>query len=452
MATAKASPRKRFFIEMFTRDISLSDSILDLIDNSIDSLIRIRRIDLGKTLLESRDTSTTVPTKLPQIHLDVTRNKVSIRDNCGGLGYSAARDEAFNFGHAYGYEDPDSQLGVYGIGLKRAIFKMGDKFMMESHSLKDGFSIGMNSLKEWVQKDTELEDWTFPIRKLDKAKNQTSAGTKLVVSELHKEVQSEIEEPTFENRLRPEIAIAYSLFLNRYASVFLNGKVVNPITIPFGKSEGIEPGYKILQEDGVNVHIYAAVAERTSWEKEISGWYVACNGRLVVFANKDELTGWGTALFPEWHTKYRGFVGFTLFQSSDPYRLPWTTTKRGLNRESAVYQKARLEMQMAARPVLRFFNNMYPSEPAEQNYERKLADSTRLADISEITSAGEREFMVAPKPRSRKPDQVSIQYKVTRSDIEKIQKNLADPSLTAKEIGIRSFDAFLKLTSENSSE
>ena len=36
---ANALPRKRFFVEMFTRDISLMDCILDLIDNSIDDVV-----------------------------------------------------------------------------------------------------------------------------------------------------------------------------------------------------------------------------------------------------------------------------------------------------------------------------------------------------------------------------------------------------------------------------
>ncbi len=34
---AKAYPRKHFFFEMFTRDLSLEDCVLDLIDNSIDA-------------------------------------------------------------------------------------------------------------------------------------------------------------------------------------------------------------------------------------------------------------------------------------------------------------------------------------------------------------------------------------------------------------------------------
>jgi len=48
---ANAYPRKHFFFEMFTRDISLEDCILDLIDNSIDGLIRTRSIEIGNSLL-----------------------------------------------------------------------------------------------------------------------------------------------------------------------------------------------------------------------------------------------------------------------------------------------------------------------------------------------------------------------------------------------------------------
>jgi hypothetical protein len=52
--SARAYPTKEFFIEMFTRDISLEDCILDLIDNSIDSLIRARKIDIEKTGLQRK--------------------------------------------------------------------------------------------------------------------------------------------------------------------------------------------------------------------------------------------------------------------------------------------------------------------------------------------------------------------------------------------------------------
>ena len=48
---ADASPTKGFFLEMFVRDLSLEDCILDLVDNSVDSLIKSRGIDVSKILL-----------------------------------------------------------------------------------------------------------------------------------------------------------------------------------------------------------------------------------------------------------------------------------------------------------------------------------------------------------------------------------------------------------------
>ena len=41
---ADARPTKQFFIENLTRDLSLEDAILDLVDNAIDALIRTRHI------------------------------------------------------------------------------------------------------------------------------------------------------------------------------------------------------------------------------------------------------------------------------------------------------------------------------------------------------------------------------------------------------------------------
>ena len=38
-----ASPVKSFFVTMLTRDISLSDAILDLLDNCVDGILRKKK-------------------------------------------------------------------------------------------------------------------------------------------------------------------------------------------------------------------------------------------------------------------------------------------------------------------------------------------------------------------------------------------------------------------------
>ena len=40
--TVDSSPTKEFFVEMLTRDIDLTDAILDLLDNCLDGVLRKR--------------------------------------------------------------------------------------------------------------------------------------------------------------------------------------------------------------------------------------------------------------------------------------------------------------------------------------------------------------------------------------------------------------------------
>ena len=43
------------------------------------------------------------------------------------------------------------------------------------------------------------------------------------------------------------------------------------------------------------------------------GWYIACNGRIVLAADKTVISGWGTDEWPMWHRQYSGFLGLILF-------------------------------------------------------------------------------------------------------------------------------------------
>ena len=108
MNKADAYPRKRFFLEMFTRDISLEDCLLDLVDNAVDSFIRGSDQDIIGSLL---DVPTAAATLLREITLVVTSKEVSVTDNCGGIPNDEALHDVFCFGHAKGYE-PEGRLGV----------------------------------------------------------------------------------------------------------------------------------------------------------------------------------------------------------------------------------------------------------------------------------------------------------------------------------------------------
>src|ERR1035438_261320 len=160
MSTVKAYPRKQFFIEMFTRDITLEDCILDLIDNSMDSYLRTRGIDVGAEVFGQGTGA--IPPHPGSIRIDFSPDRFTINDDCGGIDRKAAEDDVFCFGHGKTTK-PAGGLGVYGIGLKRAIFKLGNLTMIESSTPEGGFTVRVD-VPAWSQNEDDLaSDWTFQI-------------------------------------------------------------------------------------------------------------------------------------------------------------------------------------------------------------------------------------------------------------------------------------------------
>src|SRR5580692_4252845 len=114
---ADASPTRWFFVDMLTRDISLQDCILDLIDNCLDGARRSMDGGTAKTLPANayEDYSCSVT---------LSRARFEIKDNCGGIPIDIAEKYAFRFGRDPKAPKDKYGVGIYGIGMKRAIFKI----------------------------------------------------------------------------------------------------------------------------------------------------------------------------------------------------------------------------------------------------------------------------------------------------------------------------------------
>jgi hypothetical protein len=441
---ADAYPRKHFFVEMFTRDISLEDCILDLIDNSIDSLIRTRQIDVSSSLLK-KAIATKTNADLPLIEVNYSEKEFSIKDNCGGISRNLAQHEVFTFGHST--LPAGSQLGVYGIGLKRAIFKLGSLIDIESKTKSEGFRASFD-LDQWAVKEN---DWTIPLTFISGSGKLRNAGTKIRVDGLRPEVRLVMSGGTFENNLIESISKTYTLFLNRYVCVKLNNKLVAPQDLPLGSSESVKPAVEKIKNKSpegkiTTVTLICGLAARggsNEWTTSNAGWYVLCNGRIVVAADKTELTGWTTGAMPTFHSKYAGFVGIAFFYSKDPRLLPWTTTKRGLNREAKIYLQAKNKMALVARPIINFLNKMYPADLTEEPRERTIANQVRQTDIRDIAVKPSSPFTVAYRGVSARETN-KVQYDAKVIDLERIRKHLRKPTLSATRIRKITFDHYVK--------
>ena len=443
---ANAYPRKNFFIQMFTKDISLEDCILDLIDNSIDGLIRSRKLKLSaiSRSIFARDGKKTVRIGgLPTVNVTYSGRSVEIKDDCGGIDLDYARTEAFNFGHGPHWES--GYLGAYGVGLKRALFKMGDEFEIESHTPKNGFACRLN-VPDWLQEDTAIEDWRIPLDPKPRARSKSSAGTSIAIRRLHEEVRMRLSAGSIDTTLYKAISQTYAFFLQKHVRVFLNGTEVEPFRIPTARPSGGTVSYDDFVQDGVRVRIMATIAERDKagrYDQESAGWYVVCNGRVVLHNDKSEISGWGVRPMPTYQPKHRSFVGLVFFEADNPLRLPWTTTKRGLNRESPVYLRVRGKMAAAARPVLSFINRQYPADRDQEPAEREIARTVESASVGGLVGRANTSFSVPPARQPTPRTTTRVQYDAKDSDLAKIRKHLRKHRMSAIKIGEHTFKYFL---------
>ena len=439
---ADARPTKGFFLDMFTRDLSLEDCILDLVDNSVDSMIRMRKIDVSETLLplEAPNEEKHQKVLLPplDISISIDPERFQIIDNCGGISVQQAKEEVFRIGHIKG--TMEGQLGVYGIGLKRAIFKIGNDITIESRTVHEGFRMVIE-VPKWSEED---KDWNLPFDVIDGAGVQEKTGTKIEITSFTQEISERFKSEAFKSHLKEMLERTYCLFLNRFVYITLNGQKIEPKNIPLGASENVSIAKEEFEENNVKVIIYAGLAGRTEeneWKQEDAGWYVACNGRLVLTADKNEETGWGTGM-PIFVPKYRGFVGVVFFSSDKPLSLPWKTTKQGVNLESLVYQRTLTRMAIVSRPVITFLNSMFSSKESEKEPQRIAAADIKSVDIRTLTERPKNQFIA----KVIKPGEltISVQFNVKQKEIDRIKKNLNKYSWSARKIVRYTFDYYLK--------
>lgn len=428
----KASPTKDFFIDMLTRDIPLNRAIIDLIDNSIDGAKSKRKTENYNDL---------------QVNLMLSKESFTISDNCGGFPLSVAKEYAFRFGRPKDAKFVDHSIGRFGVGMKRALFKIGKSFIVESKQNKDHFSVTVD-VDKWL---TKPDDWDFTYLQNSEIKNSQLAknkedGTYITVNKLHTNISSDFGDDMFLNDLKKEIAIALNFSLLKGLKITLNGKDIIGTDISFLWSKSLKPFYKELNmaKDNVKVKIYCGIGEALP---SIAGWYIFCNDRLVLEADKSYTTGWKEAKEDEssiikYHNKFAMFRGVLIFNSKDSSKLPMTTTKTGIDSDHPIFKATRPEMLTAMKQVLTFLNKIDEKEIRDD-----LVNNSEKKNIEEIKNEDKnlQPKFVAPTIQGIKNDSgyVTISYAKDKATVEKIKAFFGVSN--NREVGEKTFDYFINM-------
>ncbi len=431
---ADASPEKRLFISLITRDISLVDAFLDIIDNSINAALEplapnLRTADDYQRLLANSNLK-------PKVQIDITvePTKIVVRDTAPGISSEMAAKHVFKFGRGEADADASDRLSVYGLGLKRAMFKCGNKIDITSDHKKGGFNLDLN-VEKWEK--LKQEHWAFEITSRLPAKK--SFGTRIVITDLHDEVLRRLNDGLFLNQLRDKISRTYSFFIGRIVDINLNASKITKESFEIGGNYASEK----FQSGKVSCNITAGFASTKgdNFRDRNAGWFVFCNGRAVLFADKSTLTGWGGSGLPIFQPKHRPFLGTVFFVSADTEALPWTTTKSSVNEESAVWQEAKRHMVTTGRVIVDFLDRRYTGEGTDITPSDMQEASGGHVSMLTAAVSKQREFKPPTRPG---PKTLRIQYQAKVEDIKKIENYLRKPGLGGSEVGRYTFNYFLK--------
>ncbi|MGP9767415.1 ATP-binding protein [Halomonas sp. AOP13-D3-9] len=458
---ANAHPTKSFFVTMLTRDIELKDALLDLLDNCVDGALRKTKDD---KIAEK-------PYDGFYCNINLSEDEISIIDNCGGISKEIAENYAFRMGRENAERDSDiATVGMYGIGMKRAFFKIGNAAKVSTQTDNDYFSVTIPD--DWI----ENNDWHFDIEDHDK-KIFDENGTTISIKSLHKKVKEQIfaEDSEFEEELITEISTHFAYIMQKGFSFNVNGYAIAPKTISFALSESIKPYIYEAIIDDISVSMVIGFRDpmiseedeekekRVRYKKEDAGWTVICNERVVLLNDKSRMTGWGDADIPQYHSQFITISGILEFKSTKAEQLPLTTTKRGLDANSDIYLYIKRFMREGMKILISYTNNWKSHREEERQHyinseklsAKKIIEQIKAEESNKFgqpqnkfnsTSKVEQNRFLPTLPTPDIKNKVRvIKYTKDINEIKLLGEFLfEDPEAPASEIGKLCFERVLK--------
>jgi hypothetical protein len=453
-----ASPVKSFFVYMLTRDIKLEEAILDLLDNCVDGILR----EEGRISKSEKK-----PYEGFWAEIKFSRDSFSIADNCGGIPWKL-HDYAFRMGRPPDRpSDTPGTVGVYGIGMKRAIFKMGKRCLISTQNGDHTYDVEIEPA--WTA-DEKL--WTIPVHPGKKTMKED--GTTVVVGDLHQTIKDRFgaDAKSFRSDLESMISTHYAFIIDKGFQVKINGDSVRPRatrlifnkSVRNQKSEVIRPFIFKTKAHGVDIFLavgftrpipsqdeIAAEQEEKRYSSLDAGWTVVCNGRAVLYSDRTELTGWGEASVPRYHTQFIAISGIVEFTSDDASKLPTTTTKRGIDASSALYLQVKNKMREGMR-IFTDYTNKWKVRPDQSKKQIEAGEPLSFDEIKSESKkldfratkksipAGTQFKPDLPLPKKLDPQTRRISFVKNKAEVEEVAEYLFDDKNTdASVVGERCF-------------
>lgn len=380
---------------MLIRDIELIPAIVDLVDNSVDAARQMAKDGAA----------------LGSFHVEIqaSRDYFKIVDNSGGIPLELAITYAFRFGRPDDFPGSPETVGQFGVGMKRALFKLGQEFEVRSTTATSTFVLPVN-VDEWAKDLDPAWRFAFSVADASYHAKPDEVGTTLSVPRLHPSVSDDLGSASVLGKLRVDLQLRHQVALDEGMRIILNHEDLVGRAPRLNASDEILPISLTSEIDSkrgtkVRLRLYAGVVDvespgaddvpeaGESVRSSEAGWYLFCQNRLLLSADKTALTGWGDGEGPAYHPQYRNFRGYA-FLDGDSIDLPWNTTKTGVDQDSEVFRAAKAKMIEALKSVVSVVNRQKSEServlPDQQVLNPALAHTapTALADLKPSAACG----------------------------------------------------------------
>jgi len=354
---------REFVFNILTSDISTADCILDLIDNSIDAA-RKNAAERSPNKIEE-ESGLLKDYSDYNIELKIGNGGISIKDDCQGMPGDLLQKSAFRVG---AHPDQDFSIGIYGVGLIRAFWKLGNKAELHTDTGKEAYKLSFHK--------KEISDSDTP-RVL--ATSEITTGQRLnyfSISELTPDADLDLSDSGWVKYVKKRIRQVFGICIGKGLTIKVNGEAL-PEFGPRIRQDiaALADSHTMKTKDGVSVELRTGVHEAYKFPGETGhsstengkltdefGWYIVCNDRIVLVADTSEKVGWTKV----WHSEYNGFIGWAYFISKEPRHLPWDSTKSDISLEKRSQREVAPEldrMASAYRNVNRTFRYVPDGKP-----------------------------------------------------------------------------------------
>lgn len=336
----RTDPSKEVVVDGLTRDVDVATCVFDLIDNGADAA---RETIFAGVFAEDRRV---LPESYEGFQIDLTFSSdgLTVKDNCGGISVENLRSMVLRFGKRSIH---DMGIGVFGVGLNRALFKLGRVSHLKTDTGAQRVELVLDTAKY-----LESEDWNLPAQEFA---SSGKIGTEIEIRKPLDDIGQQFADADWRENLRHEIGRRYGRFIAKKLVIRVNGIPANDEEVPIRDGGPYEGEYKFFKTDeGVAIHIQYGQHRDYRFTKEPDydlarnsaitgefGWTVFCNDRAIIISDRTSKTGWDA----KFHTEFYGFVGNVNFVGSDPAKLPWDTTKTDVDLNNRGYRMALVDMR-----------------------------------------------------------------------------------------------------------